>query len=113
VAVPVIVRRWAIVLLKLAGFTLIVTAAVVVVSGLFRATMPSPSLRINFEMVFQYALIIGGMAWLAMPHLGEWTDEWPWPLRWATLLIALFLLGTAGTAVGSIAIHHTVTEIQW
>jgi len=111
--VPLMVRRWAIVLLKLAGFTLIVTAAVVVVSGLFRATMPSPSLRINFEMVFEYALIIGSMAWLAMPQLGGWTEEWPWPLRWATLLIALFLLGTAGTAVGSIAIHHTVTEIQW
>lgn len=111
--VPVMVRRWAIVILRLAGFTLIVTAAVVVVSALFRATMPSPSLRINFEMVFQYAVVIASMAWLAMPRLGEWTDEWPWPLRWATLLTALFLLGTAGTALASMAVHLTVTEIRW
>ncbi len=112
-AVPVMVRRWTIVLLKLAGFTLIVTAAVLVVTGLFRATMPSSSIRINFEMVFEYALIIGSIAWLAMPHLGEWTEDWPWPFRWATLLTAMCLLGAAGTALATVAIHYTLTEIQW
>jgi sensor histidine kinase YesM len=100
-------------LLKLGGFTLIVTAAVLLVTGLLRSTMASSSIRINFEMVFEYALIIGSIAWLAMPHLGEWAEDWLWPFRWATLLTALCLLGFAGTALASVAIHYTLSEIQW
>src|SRR5215471_16735790 len=112
-AVPAMIRRLTIALLKLAGFALIVTAAVLVVTGLLRTTMPASSIRINFEMVFEYALIIGSIAWLAMPHLGEWTEDWLWPFRWATLLTALCLLAFAGTALAAVAIHYTLSEIQW
>jgi hypothetical protein len=113
-AVPVMVRRWTVVLLKLAGFALIVTAAVLVVTGRIRGAMPpSSSVRINFEMVFEYALIIGSLAWLAMPHLGKWTEDWLWPLRWATLLTALFVLGAAGTALASVIIRFTLPELSW
>ena len=105
--------RWAIDLLKLVGFTLLVTAAVFLVSSFYGTVLPSPAVRVNIEMFFIYALIIGALCWLAVPHIGEYSEHWPWPLRWLTIVSALVALGAAGTALASAVVHYTLAEIEW
>jgi sensor histidine kinase YesM len=106
-------RRWAIHLLKFAGFTLLVTAGVFVVSRFYHAVPPSQAFRVNIEMFFVYALIISGLCWLTMPYIGEYSEHWPWPLRWLAIVSVLFVLGTVGTAFATIVVHYALVQLAW
>ena len=98
-------------ILKLAGFSLIVTAASVIAMGLLRATLPWPEPGMYVTIFFVHALVIGALCWQVMPRLGAWSENRPWALRWTILLGALLGLAIAGTALASIAIHYTYSSV--
>jgi len=83
------VRDWAIRILKLMGFTLIVTVTFLFVNTLLRASLPSPAFRTYLSVFFVHALLISALCWQVMPLLGKWSETFPLPLRWGILLSAL------------------------
>jgi two-component system sensor histidine kinase AlgZ len=90
-------RRWTLKLLKFIGFTVLVTAIVAAIVPRLPASNPYTDLTILFLIV----LINGGLCWIVMPTLGEWTEHMPPLLRWTILVSALLATGTVGTAIAS------------
>jgi two-component system sensor histidine kinase AlgZ len=84
-------------ILKFIGFTLLITAIVVVVAP----SLPASDAYIGIAVFFLFTLIIGGLSWTVMPSLGKWTENLPTPLRWSILVSALIGAGTVGTAIAA------------
>ena len=99
-----IARRWGTDLLKLAAFTIVVSASVAAFAGDFE--------KAYLEIVFLHTLIIGSLCWLIMLPLGEYTEHWFWPLRWTAIVSSLAALGISGTAIASIVVHYVIHEVS-
>jgi two-component sensor histidine kinase len=90
-------RNWALGLVKLIGFTVLVTViAMVVIPTLWLSDRHT-----DVAVFFLITLIIGGLSWAVMPTLSEWTEHKTLLLRWTILVSALLGTGTVGTAIAS------------
>jgi two-component sensor histidine kinase len=106
-------RRWASNLLKFAGFSLIVTAAIFAIAmnmmpraaPLFIAPNFAIYIVYAFASTFVYAFCIGGLCWLAMPRLAGRLEGKP-ALRWGILLGALIALGVLGTFLATLVMYY-------
>jgi signal transduction histidine kinase len=90
-------RRWTITIVKLIGFTALITTIVAAIAPSYWASDRHSDLAVFFFI----ALIIGGLAWTVMPALGAWTEHKPPLLRWTILVSALLGTGTLGTAIAA------------
>lgn len=110
---PVRSRYPTAVLLKLAGSTLLITAAAAAITlALVPGSVPWPAVALNIGIFFVYALIIGGLCWAVMPALGVCWEPRPWAIRWTLLLAAMLGLSIAGTALASLATHYMFPAIR-
>ena len=90
-------RHWTLTIVKLIGFTALITTIVAAIAPSYWASNRHSDLAVFFFI----ALIIGGLSWTVMPALGAWTEHKPPLLRWTILVSALLGTGTAGTAIAA------------
>jgi two-component system sensor histidine kinase AlgZ len=90
-------RHWTLTIVKLIGFTALITAVVAAIAPSYWASDRHSDLAVFFFI----ALIIGGLSWSVMPALGKWTEHKPPLLRWTILVSALLGTGTLGTAIAA------------
>lgn len=105
------VYRWAIKVLKLASFAVMVTAVSLFAMALLRAAFPS-DVGTYIAIFLVHSLIISSLCWLVMPRLGEWTGNHPWAVRWTILVTALLGSAVAGTAVASLMLRYTLPFVS-
>jgi two-component system sensor histidine kinase AlgZ len=91
-------RHWPLNVLKVIGFTVLITAIVAAIAPSYWASNRHSDLAVFFFI----ALIIGGLSWSIMPALGAWTEHKPPLLRWTILVSALLGTGTLGTAIAAV-----------
>jgi len=90
--------NWPLTVLKLIGFTALITAIVAAIAPSYWASDRHSDLAVFFLI----ALIISALSWSVMPTLGAWTEHKPPLLRWTILVSALLGTGTVGTAIASV-----------